>query len=125
MKIQCGTDMIEINRVQKAIEELGEKFLQRIFTPKEIAYCESKRNVKYQHYAARFAAKEAVFKALSENIKDKYKICWTQIEVENDITGRPMVHIEKIKEIEGIQNIDISLSHSKEYAVAMVVVMFA
>ena len=59
MQVTCGTDIIEINRIQKSIEEMGERFLERVYTPQEIAYCESKKMQKYQHYAARFAAKEA------------------------------------------------------------------
>ena len=63
MKITCGTDIIEIKRIRESIETIGEKFLQRVFTENEINYCESKGQQKYQHYAARFAAKEAAFKA--------------------------------------------------------------
>ena len=65
MKVSCGIDIIEINRIKESIEKLGDSFLNRIFTENEIRYCESKKNQKYQHYAARFAAKEAAFKALS------------------------------------------------------------
>ena len=64
MKILCGTDIIEISRIKESIENLGDKFLNRVYTQKEIAYCESKKTQKYQSYAVRFAAKEAVFKAL-------------------------------------------------------------
>lgn len=123
MKISCGTDIIEINRIKQSIEEMGDRFLERIFTAKEIAYCESKKNVKYQHYAARFAAKEAVFKALSQKIEDKYGIVWKDIEVENDQTGRPKVNIIGM-DMTKVENIDISISHCKEYAVANVVVMW-
>ena len=63
MNISCGTDIIEINRIKKTIERLDEKFLDTIFTKNEIEYCESHKDNKYQHYAARFAAKEAVYKA--------------------------------------------------------------
>ena len=70
MNIQCGTDIIEIDRIREAIETMGNRFLDRVYTPKEIAYCESKKTQKYQHYAARFAAKEAVFKAISEDLND-------------------------------------------------------
>ena len=62
MNITCGTDIIEIERIKESIENIGEKFLKRVFTDKEIEYCESKKVQKYQHYAARFAAKEATFK---------------------------------------------------------------
>ena len=61
MKLLCGTDIIEINRIKDAIESLGEKFINKIYTKSEIEYCEGKGKQKYQHYAARFAAKEAVF----------------------------------------------------------------
>ena len=83
MKITCGTDIIEIERIKKSIEEIGQRFIERIFTTEEIKYCESKKNQKYQHYAARFAAKEAVFKAISENLDSKYEIDWKDIEVES------------------------------------------
>ena len=65
MKIKCGTDIIEISRIKESIDNLGENFIHKIFTEDEIAYCESKKRQKYQHYAARFAAKEAMFKAIS------------------------------------------------------------
>ena len=59
MKTYCGTDIIEISRIKKSIEKTGDRFLNIIFTPAEIEYCESKRLAKYNHYAGRFAAKEA------------------------------------------------------------------
>ena len=65
MKIKSGVDIIEVSRIQKSIESLGDKFLNKVYTKKEINYCESTNKMKYQHYAARFAAKEAVFKAIS------------------------------------------------------------
>ena len=110
MKITCGTDIIEIERIKENIENIGQKFLDKIYTKKEIEYCESKKIQKYQHYAVRFAAKEAVFKAVSVQLEDKYSICWKDIEISNDT--------------EFIQGIDISLSHCKEYAVANVVVIW-
>ena len=62
MNLKCGTDIIEISRIKKSIEDdEQERFRKRVFTEREIEYCESKRIQKYQHYAARFAAKEAVF----------------------------------------------------------------
>ena len=122
MKIKCGVDIIEISRVKESIESLGEKFINRVFTEKEIEYCESKKNQKYQHYAARFAAKEAVFKALSWKLEDKYAICWKDIEVVDDKQGRPSLNIIGMN-LNDIENIDISLSHCKEYAVANVTVL--
>ena len=122
MKITCGTDIIEIERVKESIENLGEKFLERLYTKKEIEYCESKKKQKYQHYAARFAAKEALFKAISWKLEDKYEICWKDIEVLNNNQGRPELKLIGV-DLKNIENIDISISHCKNYAVANVVVL--
>ena len=122
MKISCGVDIIEIDRVKESIESLGERFINRVFTEKEIEYCESKNAQKYQHYAARFAAKEATFKALSWKLEDKYAICWKDIEVVDNEQGRPSLNIIGMN-LDDIENIDISLSHCKEYAVANVTVL--
>ena len=121
MKIKCGTDIIEIDRIKESIESLGNRFLQKVFTEREIQYCESKKAQKYQHYAARFAAKEAVFKAISPFLKSKYDIEWKQIEILNDENGRPFVNIVN-DNIKCIENIDISMSHCKQYAVANVLI---
>ena len=123
MKIKTGIDIIEINRIKQSIEETEGKFCERVYTQKEIDYCESKNIQKYQHYAARFAAKEAVFKAISQNLKSKYDISWKDIEILNDDNGRPYVQILN-QNIQGIDNIDISISHCKEYAVANVIVCY-
>lgn len=121
MKILCGTDIIEIDRVRKSIEKSGENFLKLVFTPDEIKYCESKKNAKYYHYAGRFAAKEAIYKAVSSLLDDKYDMSWKNAQVINDELGNPKVEFLNIK-IKKIKNIDISISHCKGYAVAMVVV---
>lgn len=123
MKISCGTDIIEIERIKDSIEETNNKFLNRVYTEKEIAYCESKKIQRYQHYAARFAAKEAVFKAISIKLEDKYSICWKDIEIINDSQGRPNVILQGNIQ-KNIEQIDISLSHCKEYATANVVVIW-
>lgn len=117
MKIECGTDIIEISRIKESIQEAGERFLNRVYTKAEIEYCESKKQQKYQHYAARFAAKEAVFKVISCLLDDKYSICWKDIEVVNDSQGKPKVNLLGIDE-KRIENISLSMSHCKEYAVA-------
>ena len=122
MKLTCGIDIIEIERVKNSIEKLGTKFLNRVFTEKEIAYCESKKSQKYQHYAARFAAKEAAFKAISWKINDKYKICWKDFEISNDEQGRPKLNILGI-DLKDIEDIDLSMSHCKQYAVANVIIL--
>ncbi len=122
MRVNCGTDIIEIDRVKDSIEKLGNPFLERVFTKKEIDYCESKNKQKYQHYAARFAAKEAAFKALSENIKDKFSVSWKDFEVVNDEQGRPKLNVYNVN-LENVEDIDISISHCKNYAVANVTVL--
>ena len=128
MKISCGTDIIEIcrikesDRIKQSIENLGDAFLNRVFTENEIKYCESKNNQKYQHYAARFTAKEAVFKAVSSNLKDKYSITWKDIEVCNNEQGKPYINLYGINQ-ELFESIDISISHCKKYATANVVIL--
>ncbi len=121
MQIACGTDIIEISRIKESIENTNEKFLEKIYTESEIRYCESKNENKYQHYAARFAAKEAVFKALSKCLEEKH-VDWKNIETVNDENGRPKINFVN-KELEEIESIDISLSHCKGYAVANVVAL--
>lgn len=122
MKIRTGVDIIEIERVKQSIEETEGKFCDRVFTQKEIEYCENKKAQKYQHYAARFAAKEAVLKAISQLLESKFDIEWKEIEILNDEEGRPFVNLLK-KDIP-IDEIDISISHCKTYAVASVVVCY-
>ncbi len=123
MQVTCGIDIIEIDRVKSSIEETNNKFIERVYTKNEIQYCESKNSQKYQHYAARFAAKEAVFKAISKTLENKYDIEWKDIEIENDKNGRPMVNLKK-EMSNKINNVDISISHCKNYAVANVTVVW-
>ncbi len=124
MKICCGADIIEIKRIQESIEDdkTGKAFVKRIYTRKEMEYCESKKSQKYQHYAARFAAKEATFKAISEQLEDKYSISWKDIEIINNEQGKPKLNIVGIP-LNEIEDMDLSLSHCKEYAVATVTIL--
>lgn len=128
MKVYVGTDIIEVERIKESIENLGEKFINRIFTQTEIEYCNATKNAKYEHYAARFAAKEATFKAVSTLLSDKYSISWKNAEVVNDENGKPNIQFTSLdknveKELKCIKSIDVSLSHIKEYAVANVTVI--
>ena len=123
MKILTGTDIIEIPRIKESIENIGNRFIKEIYTEKEIEYCESKKMQKYQHYAGRFAAKEAIFKAISKQLDDKYSVCWKDFEIVNDEQGRPFVNLLNI-DMKKIENIDISISHCKSYATANAVVLF-
>lgn len=120
MRVLCGTDIIEISRIKESIERSGQTFLNILFTPDEIEYCESKRNAKYYHYAGRFAAKEAIFKAVSSLLENKFDISWHNAQVINDENGNPKIEFLDIK-FDQIKNIDISISHCREYAVATVV----
>ena len=126
MKIKNGIDIIEVSRIKENIEEMGERFLERVYTDKEIEYCENKNVQKYQSYAARFAGKEAAFKALSSLIDNKYDVSWKDIEIINDEEGRPFVNIlGNLKEIVGDKvNIEISLSHIQRIAAAEVIVYY-
>ena len=121
MDVKIGTDIIEVDRIKDSIEKLGDKFLNRVFTANEIAYCESKKATKYEHYAARFAGKEAIFKAVSPMLKNKFSIDWTDVEILNDEQSRPYVTFYK-EELKNV-NIDLSLAHIKEYAIAMAVLV--
>ena len=123
MRVLTGTDIIEINRIKESIENLGEIFKNKIYTEKEIEYCESKKNAKFQHYAGRFAAKEAIFKAISELLDDKFEISWKDAEVINNKNGKPIITFKSEKLQEKIESIDVSISHCKEYAVSSVVII--
>ena len=122
LKVNCGTDIIEVYRIKESIERMGDNFLNKIYTEKEIEYCNSKNNMKYQHFAARFAAKEAIFKAISNMLKDKYEITWKDVEILNDENGRPYVHF--LNNNYNIKQIDISISHLKEYVIANCIIVF-
>lgn len=118
MKFKIGNDIIETERIKKLCEKYGDKFKTRIYTNNEIKYCESKGINKYQSFAGRFAAKEAIFKAISSALSNKYSVNWTDIEIINDSNGRPCVHLN----INCIKDIDISISHIKDFAIASAIV---
>jgi len=127
LKIGCGVDIIEIERIKDSVENIktGKAFIERVFTKKEIEYCESKKNQRYQHYAVRFAAKEAVFKAISDKLDNNYSIDWKDIEILKENNGKPVIKLNENKvELDIINSMDISISHSKQYAVANVVIIF-
>ncbi len=123
MKIQTGIDIIEVKRIKEAIEKQGERFLQTVYTPKEIEYCEKTNKMKYQHYAARFAAKEAIYKAISFAISEEEDNILTKIEIVNEESGKPIANIEKLK-IQNIETMDLSISHLQDYAVASFAILF-
>ena len=123
LKIACGTDIIEVARIEKSIANTNGRFIKEIYTEKEIEYCESKGQSKYEHYAARFAAKEAIFKAISQFLQNKYDVSRQNVQIKKKKKGRP--YIEFINtEFSQIKSIDISLSHIKEYAIANVALLY-
>lgn len=123
MQIKTGIDIIEVNRIQEAIEKQGEKFLCRIYTENEIASCEHTGKMRYQHYAARFAAKEAIYKAISDELPKETGDIWTKIEILNKENGKPIANLEKLH-LKNVESMDLSLSHLAEYAVASFTILF-
>ena len=88
MNIKTGIDIIEVERIRNSIEKLGEKFLKEVYTDAEIEYCQNTKMMMYQHYAARFAVKEATFKAIWNILDAKNSITWKNVETINDTNGR-------------------------------------
>ncbi len=119
-RICAGTDIIEISRIQGAIDRWGEHFLERIFTDSEVRVYRGQG----KSLAARFAGKEAAIKALDASAG---LIGWREIEILSEASGKPVIHLygraqERAREL-GLAELEISLSHSREYAVAFVIGM--
>lgn len=117
-----GIDLLKIERIEKIIKRWGGNFTTRIFTPLEREYCEKKKNNKYQSYAGKFAAKESFLKALGLGLRG---INWKEIEVSNNELGQPIIKISgKLKNIASEKRVNkyfITISHTKEYALAEVI----
>jgi len=114
-----GTDIVEIERIEKAINKT-EKFREKVFTDKEILYCEGKAT-KYQSYAGRFCVKEAISKAMGTGVRN-FEL--KDIEVLNDELGKPFgVFYGNLKEYFGDKNLMITISHCKEYATATAIIL--
>ena len=122
MIVGTGIDIAEVPRIAAAIERFGDRFLRRIFTEKEIRYCDSKAN-RIERYAARFAAKEAALKAIGTGWK--YGVAWTDCEVRREPGGRPTIAFTgKAAEFAarlGVARASLSLSHTKDQAIASVI----
>ena len=117
-----GIDIIEVSRIRSVMErDIG--FREKIFTPGEIAYCETKKH-KYENYAARFSAKEAFLKAIGTGWR--FGIRFADIDVYHDEYGKPLIKLtgkaEQLAKDERISKIHVSLSHLKEMATAIVIV---
>lgn len=123
MNIQTGIDIIEVKRIQDAIEKQGERFLKKVYTQHEIDYCNHTGKMKYQHYAARFAAKEAIFKAISSKLPAYEDNILNKIEIQNKPDGKPIANLQALN-LKNVQSMDLSLSHLQEYAVASFTILF-
>lgn len=113
-----GVDIIEIHRVKATLERRGQRFLNRVYTPVELAICRG----RVPELAARFAAKEATMKALGTGVRG---IGWKEIEILSNRRGKPLVYLygrarQRAFDL-GISHLEVSLTHSKEYAVACVI----
>lgn len=112
-----GTDIAEVDRIKNSIEKYGKRFLNRIFTETEIEYCEKFGETKYVHYAARFCAKESFSKAIGTGITQGFK--FKEIGIKNAPSGNPSVELSGgLSEKWGSYKIEITLSHTDNYAVA-------
>lgn len=116
--VGVGNDIVEIERIEAAIARYGNHFLDRLFTPKEQAYCAGQARPP-RHYAGRFACKEAIAKALGTGIGAK--LGWCDMEILSDPQGKPMVTLSpSLKHFEGI-SVTISISHCNSHATAVAV----
>ena len=116
-RFSVGVDIIEIERIEAVLRRHGERFLERVYTPAEQAYCRG----RVQELAARFAAKEAISKALGTGLRG---IAWQEMEILGDRRGKPLIYLHgrakaRAEEL-GLSEFAVSLSHSRDYAVAFV-----
>lgn len=122
MIVGLGLDIAEIDRIEAAITRHGAPFLERLFTPAEVAYCEKYKG-RYERYAARFAAKEAAMKALGTGWS--HGVRWRDIEVTREPSGKPTLRLEgvaaDIAQRMGVKNISLSITHSGNLALAEVI----
>ena len=122
MIVGMGIDMAEVPRIQAVIESQRERFLRRVFTPEEVAYCEQFKN-KYERYAGRFAVKEAAMKALGTGWSRGVR--WVDLEVVRVRGGKPTLLLKgealKIAAAMGVKNIAVSITHTEAQAIAQVI----
>ena len=122
MILGIGSDLIEIERVRRSLDRVGDRILQRVYTPGEVEYCRRKMHNAAESFAARFAAKEAAAKALGTGIAQG--VAWTEIEVRRAPGQRPTLHFTgraaDRADGMGVRQAHLTLSHSREVALAMV-----
>jgi holo-[acyl-carrier protein] synthase len=117
--VGIGTDIVECLRIGRMIEQHGELFLTRVYTEREIRYCQARKRAT-EHFAGRWASKEAIFKCLGTGWRKG--LAWTDIEVRNDHQGKPRVLLcgaaKDVAQRLGISDIHLSISHCRAYATA-------
>ncbi|HWP83446.1 MAG TPA: holo-ACP synthase [Bacteroidota bacterium] len=115
-----GVDVVDVERIKETIQGQGEAFLNKVFTERERAYCESKAN-PMQHFAARFAAKEAVSKAMQTGWSGKFR--WKDVEVVNEESGAPTISLShEVAKTLAHSRVHLSLSHTENTVVAFAVI---
>jgi holo-[acyl-carrier protein] synthase len=119
--VGIGVDIIEVERIKTAIETYGERFLKRVFTANEINYCETFKDTKWVHYAARFSAKEAFSKAVGTGLTQGFKL--NEVGVINGENGKPEIELfGGLREKWGSYKINVSISHINAMATAVVII---
>jgi len=117
-----GIDLAEVDRIKSSIERFGDRFIERVYTPRERAYVERKAN-RFERYAARFAAKEAGMKAIGTGWRGGIR--WHDFEVTNLASGRPTLALHgvagQIAARMGVKSISLSLTHTAQYGMAFVI----
>lgn len=124
MIVGNGVDIIEVDRMRKAMAEWGDRLLKKVFTEREIEYSRKRRD-SAQHLAARFCAKEALLKAIGGGWKKGFR--WTNIEILNDRNGKPLVRLfgpaKSLMSKAKIDKVIVTMSHAKEYAIASAILV--
>jgi holo-[acyl-carrier protein] synthase len=116
---RVGLDLVEVHRISRLAQDWGDRFTRRLFTEGEIAFCERMKN-RYQSYAGRFSAKEALLKAIGTGLSHGAR--WKDIEVIDDGRSSPQFFLSGVvKELVGGREVSLSISHTEEYAAAVVV----
>ena len=122
MIIGTGIDIIEIDRISKAINKWNTRFLNRVYTPNEIHYCRQKDGNCFLSFAGYFSAKEAWAKAIGTGI---YGIKWIEIEIKKDNLGKPYIHLsgqaQEIATKRGVTNTNLSISHTRKLVISQVI----
>jgi holo-[acyl-carrier protein] synthase len=124
LQLRVGVDVVGVARLQRLVAG-DEERQEALFTPRELDYCRGKRR-RYEHLAARFAAKEAVLKAFGTGISQRMR--WTDVEVVNERSGRPRIVLDgavaAFAERHGLRDLDVSLTHTEDLALAQAVTVW-